>query len=86
MDKQLKRIFSSHKGTEKEIIPILQQVQADYGYIPKESMLDIARFTRVPESQVYSVATFYSQFRFTPKGRKQDRKTTRLNSIHLVSW
>lgn len=70
MDKQLKRIFSSHKGTEKEIIPILQQVQADYGYIPKESMLDIARFTRVPESQVYSVATFYSQFRFTPKGRK----------------
>ena len=62
-------IFSSFEGKAEELIPILQRVQEEFGYLSEESMLDIARFTRVAESRVYAVATFYAQFRFTPIGR-----------------
>jgi NADH-quinone oxidoreductase subunit E len=66
----LGEIFSSFKGREDEIIPLLQSVQERFGYLPEKAMFDVARFTRVPESAVYAVATFYAQFRFTPIGRK----------------
>jgi NADH-quinone oxidoreductase subunit E len=65
----LETIFSSYQGREEELIPILQDVQAEFGYLPEEAMLEIAEFTRVPESRVYAVATFYAQFRFTPIGK-----------------
>ncbi len=70
MEKKLAAIFSTFSGKRYEIIPILQEVQNKFGYIPQKIMLDIAKFTRVPESQVFSVATFYGQFRFTPRGKK----------------
>jgi NADH-quinone oxidoreductase subunit E len=69
MEESLKAIFSSYEGKTEELIPILQQVQAELGYLPKEVMLEIARFTGLPESRVYAVATFYAQFRFTPIGK-----------------
>ncbi len=69
MEERLKAILSSHEARKDELIPILQQVQAEYGYLPQETMLEVARFTRVPEGRVYGVASFYAQFRFTPVGR-----------------
>ena len=69
--KSLGTILSSHKATKEDLIPILQQVQEEFGYLPEESMLQIARFTGVPESQVFGVASFYAQFRFTPTGRNR---------------
>ena len=69
MRERLEAIFASFEGKQEELIPILQQVQAEFGYLPQEAMLAIARFTRVPESGVYAVATFYAQFRFTPIGK-----------------
>ncbi len=69
MEKQLYMILSSFKGNKDELIPILQRVQEEVGYLPEQLMLEIARFTRVPESRIYAVATFYAQFRFTPIGR-----------------
>ena len=65
----LAKIFSRYEGKREELIPLLQDVQAEFGYLAEESMLEIARFTRVPEANVYAVATFYAQFRFTPIGR-----------------
>jgi NADH-quinone oxidoreductase subunit E len=52
------------------LIPILQRVQQEFGYLREEDLLRIARFIGVPESQVFAVATFYAQFRFTPIGKK----------------
>lgn len=69
MEEQLNRLLSSYKGKKEELIPILQQVQTEFGYLPEEALVEIARFTGVPESRVYAVATFYAQFRFTPIGR-----------------
>jgi NADH-quinone oxidoreductase subunit E len=70
MDRSLNQVFSLFEGKEEELIPILQKVQNTIGFLSDESMEEIARFARVPMSKVYGVATFYAQFRFTPKGEK----------------
>ena len=69
MDERLERVFSSYEGKGEELIPILQDVQEAYSFLPEEAMLGIAKFARVPTSKVYAVATFYAQFRFEPRGR-----------------
>ena len=69
MIETLKTIFSSCKRTKDQLIPILQKVQSEFGYLSEEAMAEIAKFINMPESQVYAVATFYAQFRFTPIGR-----------------
>ncbi len=67
---QLDAIFSGFQGKQEELIPLLQRVQQQQGYLSPEAMSAIARFARVPPSAVYAVATFYAQFRFTPIGRR----------------
>lgn len=69
MEKRLKTVLSSYRGKKDELIPILQKTQEEFGHLAEEVMQEIARFTRVPESRVYAVASFYSQFRFTPLGK-----------------
>ena len=54
-----------------ELIPILQKVQAEIGYLSEDAMRSIADYTHEPESRVYAVATFYAQFRFTPAGKNK---------------
>jgi len=71
MKNSLSAILSSYEGKEDELIPILQQVQEKLGYLPLEAMLEIAKFTGVSESKIYGVASFYSQFRFTPIGKNR---------------
>jgi NADH-quinone oxidoreductase subunit E len=44
-------------------------MQEELGFLSEDGMRQIARYTRVPESGVYAVATFYAQFRFTPIGK-----------------
>jgi NADH-quinone oxidoreductase subunit E len=69
--KQLDKIFSRYSGERSELIPILQEAQEGFGYLPEEVMLRIAKFLRLPESTVYGVGTFYAQFTFVPTGRKR---------------
>ena len=68
MDKQLVEVFSAFDGKEEELIPILQKVQNILGFLSDDSIMEIARFTHVPMSSVFGVATFYAQFRFKPRG------------------
>ncbi|MHC4562845.1 MAG: NADH-quinone oxidoreductase subunit NuoE [Planctomycetota bacterium] len=70
MAERLRSILACYEGNKEELIPILQAVQGELGYLSEESMLSIAEFLGVPESSVYAIATFYAQFRFTPIGRK----------------
>ncbi|MGQ9569817.1 MAG: NADH-quinone oxidoreductase subunit NuoE [Thermodesulfovibrionales bacterium] len=67
----LQDILVTYRGNRSELVPILQEVQDALGYLPEKAMLDIARFIGVPESHVYSVASFYAQFRLLPLGRKR---------------
>ena len=54
-------------GADKAI-PLLQAVQSEFRYIPKEAIVHIALKTEMTETKLYGVATFYSQFRLTPVG------------------
>ncbi len=58
--------FADSKGT---LIPILQEVQNVYGYLSKDVLVYIAKKTGIPISQIYGVATFYSQFHLNPRGK-----------------
>jgi NADH-quinone oxidoreductase subunit E len=61
-------------GNEREnLIPILQRIQAEQGYLSLPAMLEVARFLNIPDIDVYSVATFYNQFRLTPPGKHSIR-------------
>ena len=51
------------------LIPVLQQTQMRFGYLPEGVMKEIADHLDVPITRVYGVATFYSQFRFEPLGK-----------------
>lgn len=66
---KVEEILTNFNGEEKEIIPILQSVQEELGYLSEEAMLAVAKFVSVPESKIYATATFYAQFRFEPVGR-----------------
>ena len=57
------------KVTSDSLIPILQQVQQTYGYLPPEVLMAVSKHTQIPASQIYGVATFYEQFHFEPHGR-----------------
>jgi NADH-quinone oxidoreductase subunit E len=67
--KPLMKIFKKHAAKKGTLIPILQETQKIYGYLPREALILIAEETNTDISQVYGVATFYAQFRFTPVGK-----------------
>lgn len=68
MKEQLEQILRKYKGERGDLIPLLQEAQTRFGYLPEEAMQAIARFLRLSESTVYGVSTFYAQFRFTRPG------------------
>jgi len=65
---ETKRILNRFSRKKGNLIPILQKVQGKLGYLPREAMLEIAQFLGIPEIDVYSVVTFYNQFRLNPPG------------------
>lgn len=65
----LEQILDKYKGQNGVIIPILQQIQENYGYLPKEILAITSKKTRIPISQLYGVATFYAQFHLAKRGR-----------------
>jgi NADH-quinone oxidoreductase subunit E len=70
MKEKLDKILSSSKRTKDELIPILEEVQDEFGYLPKEVMHEISNFLKIPESNIYGVATFYALFKLKPSGKK----------------
>ena len=58
-----------YDGAPGELIPLLQSAQEHFGYIPRRAINYIAGATAIPESDIYGVITFYSQFRLRPMGK-----------------
>jgi NADH-quinone oxidoreductase subunit E len=69
--KQLEGILSRYSEDKSNLIPVLQEAQESFGYLPEEVMRKIARFLRLPESTIYGVSTFYAQFTFVPTGKRR---------------
>jgi NADH-quinone oxidoreductase subunit E len=62
-------VFDRHASERGALIPVLQEAQAVYGYLPKEVLALIARQLGISIGQVYGVATFYAQFYLERRGR-----------------
>ena len=71
MEDRVKVILSSFQGQRSELIPMLQAVQNEFGFLSEQQIKAIAKYLGVPESQVFGVATFFAQFYFTPRGKHE---------------
>ncbi|MFC2027397.1 NADH-quinone oxidoreductase subunit NuoE [Chloroflexota bacterium] len=69
MSKQLAEILEPFEGKKGVTIPVLQQVQEELGYLPREAINEIAKALRISASEIYGVITFYAQFRTAPRGK-----------------
>lgn len=66
---ELQAILAKYQGKKGSLIPVLQEAQDLYGYLPESAIRHIARELNIPTSEVYGVVTFYSQFHLKPRGR-----------------
>jgi NADH-quinone oxidoreductase E subunit len=67
---EIDKILDKFPDIRREsLIPMLQEIQDTYGYITEEAVIKIGQRLKMPTSKIYGVATFYNQFRFTPKGK-----------------
>ena len=66
---ETKEILEQYKIDKENLIPILNDVQEKYGYIPKIAQLEISKYLDVPMAEIYGVITFYSRFTLEPKGK-----------------
>jgi NADH-quinone oxidoreductase subunit E len=62
--KEAEKITASYSHDSGNLIPILQEAQEKFGYLP-------AKYLKLPESTVFGVSTFYAQFKLTPTGRRK---------------
>ena len=69
MPDELAKIVAEYKGEKGALIPILQKVQEKFGYLPEEAISEIAKSSRMSESEVFGVASFYAQFYFSRRGQ-----------------
>lgn len=70
-EKELYQWLGAHKGDPGVTMSALQKAQDIYGYLPLEVQRMIANELDMPLSEVYGIATFYSQFTLSPKGKNQ---------------
>jgi len=68
-DQALDKLFDLYRSQKGALIPVLQEAQNIFGYLPKEVLQRIAKELRLPFSKVFGVVTFYAQFHLKPRGR-----------------
>jgi NADH-quinone oxidoreductase subunit E len=66
---ELQKVFDKYRNVKGALIPLLQEAQEIFGYLPGDVMKKISREIGVPFSKTFGVATFYSQFHLKPRGR-----------------
>ena len=64
----IEEILDVYHGESGNIINVLQEIQKTYGYLPRHVLTYVSNKLRIPLSEIYSVATFYTQFSFEEKG------------------
>lgn len=68
IEDEIEEILSEIPFNRESLIPALQEVQKSFGYLPKEALDYISNNFKIPPSDIYGVATFYSQFQLKPQG------------------
>jgi len=67
-DKLIEQIIDRYDGEVGMLIPMMQDIQAECGYLPADHLRRLGKRLKVPLSRLYAVATFYASFRLAPKG------------------
>jgi NADH-quinone oxidoreductase subunit E len=68
-----RKVLKRFNKKRENLVPILQQVQDELGYLPREAQIEVAGYLKIPEVDVYGVVTFYNQFRLKPPGKHSIR-------------
>lgn len=66
---KINQVLAKYKGNKGALIPVLQEVQVALGFLSQDSLRAISEGLAIPLSQIYGVATFYTQFRLKPIGK-----------------
>jgi len=67
---EVQTILKKYPDTGRDnLIPILQDIQNNDGYLSKDSIIEVGKHLHMPTSKIFGVATFYNQFRFEPYGK-----------------
>ena len=66
---KLLEVIAKYKGQKGALMPIMQEAQNIYGYLPYQVQKIISDETGIPIEKIYGVATFYAQFSMSPKGK-----------------
>jgi NADH-quinone oxidoreductase subunit E len=66
---KVEALIDSYVRKKEQLISLLQDVQAEFNYIPQDVMIKISQKLEIPLSQVFSVATFFKAFSLKPRGR-----------------
>ena len=73
MPESLAEILAPYKGQQGTLIPVLQKVQEEQGYLSEEAISEVADFLGITKNEIYGVASFYAQFRFERQGEHSVR-------------
>lgn len=68
---KLNRIIDKYQNQKNALVGLLQDLTAEYKYIPKEALQCVSERLQIPLSQLYSIATFYKAFRLQPRGKHE---------------
>jgi NADH-quinone oxidoreductase subunit E len=71
MKNEVKEIIKRYGEDKSFLIPILQDVQKRFNYLPHKALNSVSKFLGVPLSQIYHIATFYKSFSLLPRGKHQ---------------
>ena len=69
METDIKEIIKRYGEDKSFLVPILQDVQKHFNYLPKEAIQGVSKLLEIPLSQIYHVATFYKAFSLLPRGK-----------------
>jgi NADH-quinone oxidoreductase subunit E len=69
IEKTVKDIIKKYDGDKTAMIAILQDVQEEFRYLPKEALSLISKKMEVPLTRIYEIATFYNAFSLKPRGK-----------------
>lgn len=61
-------ILQKYPGRDQDLMAVLQDIQEQFNYLPKEALMIVRKEMKIPLGQIYSVATFYNAFSLEPKG------------------
>ena len=69
LEKQVALVLDKYQHDKGMLVSILQDIQEEFNYLPRESLEQVSKTLDIPFSQLYSIATFFKALRLTPRGR-----------------